>query len=123
MAPILSTRGITFRTLLFYMILLFLLSLFVLYILFQARFLLAGPQILIAEAYTDTHTERVVTIEGVAKNITHMTLNGRQVYTDTLGNFKEAVVLENGYTIATLQAEDRYGRTTRVNKEFVYTQK
>lgn len=93
---------------------------FVMYVLFQARFLLAGPQIFVTEAPTASE-ERQVVLEGQAKNIIRMSLNGRQIFTDKHGYFKEALVLENGYTVATLQAEDRYGRITNHTQEFVFT--
>ncbi len=65
--------------------------------------------------------ERVVTLEGDAANIARMSLNGRAIYTDESGHFKEEIVLENGYTTATIRAEDRYGRTVSVDRGFVYT--
>ena len=37
-----------------------------------------------------------------------------------LRRFSEAVVLENGYTVVTLRAEDRYGRSRIIEKSFVY---
>jgi hypothetical protein len=92
---------------------------FVIYVLFQARFLLAGPQIFTASLPTASE-ERLIVLEGQAKNIIRMSLNGRQIYTDKDGHFKEALVLENGYTVATLQAEDRYGRITTHTQEFVF---
>jgi hypothetical protein len=97
------------------------LSLIVGYIFFQARFLVAGPQIVLAAEPAVVHNDRVVTLTGHAYNITHLWLNDRQIFTDELGNFNEALVLENGYTIATLKARDRFGRETRVQRPFVYT--
>jgi len=91
------------------------------YILFQARFLIAGPQIIIRDNLTSQHSTRTITLEGTAYNITHLWLNDRQIYTDESGNFREALVLENGYTIATLRAKDRFGRITTVERPFVYT--
>ena len=120
MAPTFSPHGMTLRTILLYLFFICIGVAFITYIFFQARFLIAGPEISIRATETTAQMERVITLEGIAKNITRMTLNGRQIYTDTSGNFKEALVLENGYTIATLQAEDRYGRITRVSKEFVF---
>jgi hypothetical protein len=61
-----------------------------------------------------------VTLRGHARNITHITLNGRPIFTDQAGYFQEAMMLENGYTIATIAATDRYGRTTAVSREFVF---
>lgn len=94
--------------------------LFVGYVLFQARFIIEGPQITLTSNNPVVNQGRVVTLAGQARNITRMTLNGRQIYTDKYGNFKEALVLENGYTIMTLQAEDRYGRTTTLSRSFVH---
>jgi hypothetical protein len=94
--------------------------LFLVYVLFQARFLLAGPQIFVQQL-PNTQSERLIMLQGQARNIVHITLNGRQIYTDKDGNFKEALVLENGYTVATLQAQDRYGRSTSHTETFVFT--
>jgi hypothetical protein len=64
--------------------------------------------------------ERVVMLQGSAENIAFLSLNGRQIYTDKKGYFQETLVLENGYTVATVQAQDRYGRSSSYTKEFVY---
>ncbi len=98
-----------------------LLGLAIIYILFQARFLITGPQIILKNEPAVEQNVRTITLEGTALNITHLWLNDRQIYTDEHGNFKEALVLENGYTITTLRAKDRYGRETRVVRSFVYT--
>lgn len=119
MSPITHSR-ITLRLILIYMCIALCVLAFVMYVLFQARFLLAGPQIFVTEAPTASE-ERQVVLEGQAKNIIRMSLNGRQIFTDKHGYFKEALVLENGYTVATLQAEDRYGRITNHTQEFVFT--
>lgn len=92
----------------------------VLYVLFQARYLIIGPQIVLTEGLGALHNERQVFLVGAAYNISRLWLNDRPIYTDAEGNFKEALILENGYTIATLRAEDRYGRITTVTKPFVY---
>lgn len=91
------------------------------YLVFQARYLIIGPQIVLTETPSLQQNQRQVFLSGQAYNISHFWLNDRPVYTDAQGNFKEALILENGYTIATLRAKDRYGRETRVTQEFVYT--
>lgn len=91
------------------------------YILFQARFLIAGPQITLTEEPVRMQNERIIYLSGNARNITKITLNGRQIFTDERGYFREALVLENGYTIATIAAVDRYGRETREVRSFIYT--
>lgn len=98
-----------------------LVGLIITYVIFQARFLITGPQIFLNEIPVTEHNKRVITLEGSAFNITHLWLNDRPIFTDENGDFKEALVLENGYTITTLRAKDRYGRETRVVRSFVYT--
>lgn len=90
------------------------------YVIFQARYMIVGPRITLTETPPSVSNERQVTLGGTAFNITRLWLNDRPIYTDPDGNFKEAFVLENGYTIATLRAEDRYGRETIITRSFVY---
>ena len=91
------------------------------YVIFQARFLILGPQIALSERPTLIHNDRQIFLVGSTFNISRLWLNERQIYTDAEGHFKEALVLENGYTVATLRAEDRYGRETTVVTPFMYT--
>tara|TARA_B100000508_G_scaffold45511_1_gene35542 strand:+ start:3074 stop:3445 length:372 start_codon:yes stop_codon:yes gene_type:complete len=90
------------------------------YVLFQARFMIIGPQIILTEEPPQLQNSQQIYLTGTAHNISRLWLNNRPIYTDAQGNFKEALVLENGYTIATLRAEDRYGRETTVSRPFVY---
>ena len=92
----------------------------VVYISYQARFLIIGPQISLVEEVPMLQNTRQVTLSGNASNISRLWLNGRPIFTDRNGQFTAAVILENGYTITTLTAEDRYGRTTTVTHPFVY---
>lgn len=119
MSPTL-THHITLRTFLQYATVLLVVVAFVAYVVFQARFIIAGPQITI---FTESgqSQEQLVTIAGQATNIVNISLNGRPIYTDEDGYFKETVVLENGYTISTIRAKDRYGRTVTTDRAFVYT--
>ncbi len=91
------------------------------YFIFQARFLIMGPQITLTEHLNVRQNERAVFLTGMTRNISHLWLNDRPIYTDRDGEFKEALILENGYTIATLRAEDRYGRKTTIIQPLVYT--
>jgi hypothetical protein len=91
------------------------------YVAFQARFLITGPQIVLNFEPDTQQNARVIRLTGSAYNITHLWLNDRQIFTNEEGYFDEALVLENGYTITTLRAKDRYGRETRVVRSFVYT--
>lgn len=114
-------ENIDIRTILKALFIFLFLCLIVAYVLFQARFLITGPEITLKSEPSTQQNERIIILEGSARNITHLWLNDRQIYTDEQGNFKEELVLENGYTITTLKAKDRYGRETKVVRSFVYT--
>jgi len=91
------------------------------YVVYQARFLIIGPQITLSEELPLHHNVRQVTLSGSANNISRLWLNGRPIFTNPEGEFAATVILENGYTVTTLMAEDRFGRTTTVSRQFVYT--
>ncbi len=110
-----------FRTLVLTLLCVAFLGLLLAYILWQARFLIQGPQLELTEVPPEHSNERIVHIGGQAKNIAKITLNGRQIFTDPHGDFREALVLENGYTVATIAATDRYGRTTAITRPYIYT--
>lgn len=90
------------------------------YALFQARLLIGGPSLTLHADTEVLHYARVVAIVGTARNVTAITLNDRSIFTDEEGNFHEQVVLENGYTILTLRARDRYGREKILEQPLVY---
>jgi hypothetical protein len=112
---------IPFRTVVKFAILSMGLMFMIIYIAFQARHLIIGPQISLVDEPALRQNQRQIFLSGDAYNISHLWLNDRPIYTDAQGYFKEALILENGYTVATLRAEDRYGRETKVTKEFVYS--
>lgn len=91
------------------------------YAVYQARLLIAGPSLALDQALAVTYTERVATITGTARNVSAITLNDRTIFTDDDGRFNERLVLENGYTIMTLRATDRYGRVVTLTQPLVYT--
>ena len=90
------------------------------YVGYQARFLITGPQLSLVNEPSIVQGERVIRLQGQARNITAIYLNGRAIATDNEGKFDEGVVLENGYTIVSLDARDRYGRKVHIERPFVY---
>lgn len=108
------------RTLIKYWLIAIVTLLTVGFVVYQARFLITGPRIVLRDLPEGPQNSRQVTIVGDAYNISRLWLNDRPIYTDAAGRFEEVVVLENGYTVATLRAQDRYGRTTKVSAPLVY---
>ena len=81
------------------------------YGLFEARKLIAGPEITITSPKDGTATSSVlVTIEGTAQNISFLTINDAPAYTDQSGHFVETLSPPAGYTVFTVAAVDRFGR-------------
>ena len=120
MTGIFRTR-IQFRSLVFGVLIILAVSLILVYVMYQARFLIEGPKLYLIDEPDSIQNSQLVHLRGKASNISTINLNGRQIFTDRTGYFDEALLLENGYTIATIQATDRYGRTQRIVKQFVYT--
>jgi hypothetical protein len=118
MSPRLPTR-LTLRMVIAYVTTFAVVALLIGYVAFQARYIIAGPTL---DIYTidSVSKERTVVFEGQANNIISIDLNGRTIYTDEGGYFKETIVLENGYTVATIHAQDRFGRTISATRSFVY---
>ncbi len=80
---------------------------------FQARQILEGPVIVIESPQNGTTLHSgMVTVEGQASNISSIQLNSRPIYVDEEGQFAESVVLSRGLNVVTVEAEDRFGRST-----------
>jgi len=90
------------------------------YSLFQAQKLLTGPVI---EVYTPqngaTYSQTLIEIGGRALNTAHLNLNGRKIFTDKEGYFKEKLLLSPGYNIIKLDAVDKFKKYTEKTLELV----
>lgn len=93
---------------------LLLLALFILvagYALFQARFLILGPQVDIEYPRDgESLSQRVFEMRGMAHNISWISLNGEQIFTDEKGSWSESLAVNEGVSIMTVSARDRFGR-------------
>lgn len=90
------------------------------YVAFQARFMIEGPMVTLTPEPQTVSKDRIVVLTGKTENITSLTVNGRAIATDPEGNFSEPVILENGYTIMSIDAKDRYGRSVHVERPLVF---
>jgi len=83
------------------------------YAYYQSRNLLAGSYLAFESPKNDSIvTDSVVTITGEAARIAFIKLNGRQIFVDGTGVFKEKLPLLPGHNIIQLHATDRFGRVT-----------
>lgn len=97
-----------------------LVGLILVYIHFQARNILLGPAITLQNDPAVLQSERTITLTGSAQNIVRLALNGREINTTASGAFTQTLVLQEGYTIIELEAQDRFGRTVSLRREYVY---
>jgi len=101
----------------------FLIILFILliaYSLYQARFLILGPQVWITNPQDGQTVENpIVIMEGRAKNIAWISLNDRQIFTDEGGKWGEKLIVSSGTSIMTVKARDRFGRETKKSVQIV----
>lgn len=52
-------------------------------------------------------------IVGSAKNASFLALNGREIFIDKNGAFSETMSLPYGYSVITLSAEDKFGKSVQ----------
>lgn len=79
------------------------------YAFWNARNLISGPRIKVSSILKEAPRSSIE-IAGVAKNISFLTLNGRKIFIDERGNFKEEIVLLSGLNIIELRGKDRFGK-------------
>lgn len=81
------------------------------YIYFQTRSLTEGPIIEVAEPINGSLiVDSTITIEGKAKNISWLSLNGKTTYTNEEGTFSKKHALLPGLNVITIEAGDKYGK-------------
>lgn len=86
---------------------------------FEARRLLAGPQIVIESPMNGSSTSSsAIVISGTAQNIAFLTINDAPAFTDLQGNFTLTLAPPPGYTVFTVAASDRFGRRTSKSVAF-----
>jgi hypothetical protein len=92
------------------------------YALFNARLLLAGPEITIESPQNgSSFTDPFIELHGTAKQTSFITLNGNELYTDEQGSFVVPLVLAPGTSIMKLSASDRFERKKELTLWYTYT--
>ena len=91
----------------------------ILYALFEARGQLLGPTINI-DTRVSIVQDPFLIIEGQAKRISSLTMNGKPIQVTESGAFREPYLLAPGYNRIVLNAKDSYGRSTEKMLEIMY---
>ncbi|MDB5194197.1 MAG: seg [Parcubacteria group bacterium] len=89
------------------------LALIALYALFQARYIILGPEVsLISPTDGFVSTTSLITISGTARNTTFTSLDDRPIFLDESGHFSETLLAPEGISTIIVKARDRFGRET-----------
>lgn len=87
-------------------------GLFLIYGIFQAHDILRGvPLRVVGIESGREYIESVLPISGNALRATKIAINGRDIYIDKKGNFKESLLLPAGYSIVTIETKDKFGKS------------
>lgn len=90
------------------------------YALFEARFIILGPQVHISyPADGGSVQSNIILMEGTSKNISWLSLNGRQIFTNGEGFWSEKLIVAKGVSIMRVKASDRFGRETEKTVRFI----
>ena len=65
-------------------------------------------------------SENIIEVTGSAKNAVHLSLNGREIFTDQERNFKETITLLPGYNVVHIKAVDKFGNVDEKNYKLTY---
>jgi hypothetical protein len=93
------------------------------YGLFQARNFIAGPTLTILEPRDGTSfssSSPQILVSGEAKNISYLTLNGLQIFTDSKGKFSRQVALLPGLNVVSLEAKDKFNKVVKKSLQLIY---
>lgn len=58
-------------------------------------------------------------IKGNAEKATEISINGREIFVDKEGNFSEAIYLLPGYSVVSINAKDKFGKTAEKQFQLV----
>lgn len=90
------------------------------YSIFEARAYILGPEIWIDNPQNGEVIDNpLIVMEGHSKNISWISLNDRQIFTDEKGKWSEKLIVSPGLSIMTVSARDRFGRTTEKSVQIV----
>lgn len=83
--------------------------LFLMYGIFETSKLFLGPSLVIQSPKDlSTVMDPLITISGEVARVSYITINDRQIFSDTKGYFEDKLLLSPGYNIIELAVRDRF---------------
>lgn len=90
------------------------------YTYYKTKDLIEGPSITVFSPENGAEVSApVIAVTGTTKNIAKITLNGHPISVDETGAFYEETAIPEGYTILSVEGEDRFGKKKEVTLSLV----
>lgn len=86
---------------------------------FQMHNLVTGPEISLTSELPSGTDQARLTLTGHAQRAQHLWINGSAITLDVEQNFSLPLLLLPGYNVLTIEATDRFGKTTEKTLEIV----
>jgi hypothetical protein len=88
--------------------------------LFKAKNIIQGATLTLNTPVMSTSTPSLAVFDGIATNTSFLSMNGRKIFTNEAGYFKEELLLSLGYNIIQIEAVDRFGKKETQTLELIY---
>ena len=109
------------RNIISLIIALFILTALSVFVFFNARLFVNGPQIQILSPQDgSSFDDPFIEIQGKALNISFISINDNPIFIDESGNFNEKLLLSPGLSIIKVYAHDRFKRNETVVLQYLY---
>jgi hypothetical protein len=84
------------------------------YTYYEARFLISGPELTIFTPQNNATVEdSLLEIKGHVKNLSSLTINGRQIMITTDGLFSDKLLLLDGYNTIEVKVRNKFGQENK----------
>jgi hypothetical protein len=91
------------------------------YTIFNSRFLIQGPEIVLENIEDSIVTQdKTLFLTGKILHSSFITINGRPIFIDEHGNFNEKLLLSSGVSIIDIYAKDKFGKEVRRKIDVLY---
>lgn len=94
------------------------------YAAFNSRFIVQGPEITLENVDPETSSvissEKTFFLKGKVEHSSFISINGRPIFIDEQGFFKEKLLLSNGVSIIDIYAKDKFGKEIRKKIDVLY---
>lgn len=91
------------------------------YTIFNSRFLIQGPEIVLENVADSIVTEdKTLSLSGKILHSSFISINGRPIFIDEQGNFNEQLLLSSGVSIIDIYAKDKFGKEVRRKIDVLY---